>query len=212
MFIRGTRLQVAPDKVNPAIAHFKEKVAPTARKTPGNVGVALLVDSKSGHVIGITYWESAKALAASEQMGIQTRTQSAAEVSGQIVNVERFEIVIMDRAAAPKEGTAVRVNTVNGDADKVDALTVFLRNQVLPVLKAQKGYRAMIVGVDRQTGRSTTSTTWDTMDDLKASENAISHLRQEAAKAAAASGPVEVEIFATAAIDLAAPVSATTSR
>ena len=210
MFIRGTRLQVSPDKIDAATTHFKEKVAPTARKTPGNVGAALLVDRTSGQAIGITYWETAKALAASEQMGIQTRTQSAAATGSQIVNVERFELVIMDRAAQAKEGTFVRVNTVTGDPDKVDALTVFLRNQVLPVLKAQKGFRAMIVGVDRQTGRSTTSTTWDTVEDLRASEQAIAHLRQEAAKAAGASGPVEVEIFQGAAVDLADVAAATT--
>src|SRR5690242_7093279 len=118
MFIRGTRLQGSPDKVDAAIANFKEKVAPTARKTPGNVGASLLIDRKSGQAIGITYWESAKALAACEQMVIQTRTQAAAQVGSQIVNVERFEIVIMERVSAPRDGAFVRVNTINGDPDK----------------------------------------------------------------------------------------------
>ncbi len=212
MFIRGTRVQAPPDKLEAAIAHFKEKVAPAALATPGNVGAALLVDRKTGAGVGITYWESAKAVAASEQMGIQTRTRSAAEAGTQIVNVERLELVIMDRTEPAKAGTFVRANTLNADPDKVDALTVFMRNQVLPVLKAQKGFRAVLMGVDRQTGRTVVSTTWNTLDDLHASEKAVSGLRQEAAKAGGASGHVEVEIFEGAAVEMAAPVSATSGR
>src|ERR1051326_3693560 len=171
MFIRGTRVQTPPDQVEAAIANFKQKILPMARATPGDVGAALPVDRKTGAAIGITYWESAKALAASEQMGIQMRTQATSAVTGShIVNVERFELVLMERASPPKGGAPVRVNTVNAEPEKVDALTVFMRNQVLPVLKAQKGFRSAIMGVDRQSGRSVISTTWETIDDLRASE------------------------------------------
>ena len=209
MFIRGTRVQTPPDQVDTAIANFKKQVLPTARSTPGNLGAALLVDRKSGAGVGITYWESAKALAASEQMGIKTRTEAARNVGAQIVNVERFEIVIMDRAAPPREGTFNRANTLNADPDKIDAVTVFIRNKVLPVLKAQKGYRATIMGVDRQTGRTVVSTVWETLADLHASEGSVTALRQDSAKIAGASGPVEVEVFESAAVDLAQVAAAT---
>lgn len=212
MFIRGTRVQTPPDKLEAAIAHFKEKIVPTARATPGNLGAALLVDRKTGAGVGITYWESAKAVAASEQMGIKARTRSAAEVGTEIVNVERFELVIMERIEPAKAGTFVRANTLNADPAKVDALTVFMRNQVLPVLKAQKGLRAVVMGIDRQTGRTAVTTTWNTLEDLHASEKAVTGLRQEAAKAGGATGPVEVEIFEGAAVELTAPVSATSGR
>ena len=213
MFIRGTRVQTSPDQVDAAIANFKKQVLPAARSTPGNLGAALLIDRKSGTGVGITYWETAKALAASEQMGIKTRIEAAKNVSGsQIVNVERYEIVIMDRAAPPQVGTFNRANTLNADPEKIDAVTVFIRNKVLPVLKAQKGYRATIMGVDRQTGRTVVSTVWDTLADLQASEGSVSALRQEAAKTAGASGPVEVEVFEAAAVDLAQVAAATATN
>jgi quinol monooxygenase YgiN len=208
MFIRGTRVQTSPDKVDAAIAHFREKVAPTARATPGNAGAVLLIDRKTGAAIGSTYWESARAMAASEQMGSQTRTQSAAAIGSQIVNVERFEIVLMEREAPAKEGTFVRINSANGDPDKVDALAASIRNQILPVLKAQKGFRSVIYGVDRQTGRSVTSTTWDTLADLQASERAIAGMRKDAAATGGAQGAVEIEIFEGAVIDMPAAVAA----
>src|ERR1700693_674227 len=102
MFLRVTRVQSPPDKVNDAIKNFETNIVKGARSTPGNQGAILVVNRETGVAQGITYWESAKPLAAAEQFGIQTRTQAVKNVPGsQIVNVERAELMIMDRAAAP---------------------------------------------------------------------------------------------------------------
>jgi quinol monooxygenase YgiN len=214
MFIRVTRVQAPPDKLQEAMQNYEKNILPGVRKTPGNQGAALLINRQSGAGLGITYWESAKALAASEQMGNQTRLQSTKDVPGtQVVNVERGELMIMDRAAPPKAGSMVRTVTVNGDPEKLDAAIVQIRNHVLPVLKAQKGYRATIVSVDRPTGRLTASTVWDTKADLDASESKIAGPRAEAAKIAGA-GPsdVLVEIFETAVVELSAVTAQATTR
>jgi len=174
----------------------------------------LLVNRQTGAGMGITYWESAKALAAAEQTGIQSRTQMTNKVPGtQIINVERAELMIMDRTEAPKAGTFVRMVTVTGDPEKVDAGIVSIRNHVLPLLKAQKGYRATIASVDRQTGRLAASTVWETKADLDASESKLAGPRAEAAKAAGA-GPndVQVEIFETAYVELSAAVAQASAR
>ena len=202
MFIRGTRVQTPPEKVDEAIDNFKKQVIPSMSKAPGYAGAGLMVDRKSGAGIGVTYWESAKALSNSEQAGLKTRTDAAKNVTGtQIVNVERYEIVIMERTAPPKADTFMRVNVLNADPDKVDALTVFSRNKALPVLKALKGFRTLVVGVDRGTGRCAISTSWETLADLQASESKVAGLRQEAVKTAGADG-VEVEVFELPVIEL----------
>jgi heme-degrading monooxygenase HmoA len=214
MFLRATRVQTPPDKVEQAIENFKTNTAKSLRAAPGNQGAVLLVNRQTGAGIGITYWESAKALAANEQVGIQARTQSTKAVPGsQIVNVERGELMIMERTEAPKAGTFVRVVTVNGDPDKVDAGISSIRNHVLPVLKALKGYRATIASVDRQTGRLAASTVWETKEDLDASESKLAGPRAEAAKAAGA-GPndVQVEIFESAFVEISAAVAQTSGK
>jgi heme-degrading monooxygenase HmoA len=204
MYGRATRLQVPPDSVDKGIAFFKDTVLPNARSIPGNAGAVLLVDRKAGTAIGITFWETAQALNASEQFGINNRTQSAATTGGSIVNVDRFEQVIADRAQPAKAGTFVRMNTVLGTPDKLDNVVKFMQKQVVPQLQAQKGYRATIMSVDRTTGRSTVSTIWDTLADLEASEPKVSSLRRDAADAAGAS-EVQVEIFETAVAEIKAP-------
>jgi heme-degrading monooxygenase HmoA len=214
MFLRATRVQTPPDKVEQAIENFETNILKAARSAPGNQGAVLLVNRQTGAGLGITYWESAKALAASEQFGTQSRTQATKSVPGtQIVNVDRAELMIMDRAAAPKAGTFVRMVTVNGDPDKLDAGIVQIRNHVLPVLKTQKGYQATIASVDRQSGRLAASTVWATKADLDASESKLAGPRAEAAKAAGA-GPndVQVELFETAVIEISAAVTQTPAR
>src|ERR1700716_3419725 len=147
MYGRMTRMQIPPDAVEKGIAFFKENVVPNARSTPGNAGAVLLVDRKAGTAIGITLWETTEALNASEQLGVSSRTQGAAATGGSLVNVDRYEQVIADRAQPPKAGAIVRLNTVAGRPDKIDNVIKFLEKQVLPVLQAQKGYRATLVNV-----------------------------------------------------------------
>jgi heme-degrading monooxygenase HmoA len=214
MFLRATRVQAPADKVEAAIENFETNVVKSIRSTPGNQGAVLLIDRETGGALSVTYWESAKALAASEQTGIQTRTQAAKSVPGiRIVNVERGELMIMDRTGAPKAGTFVRLISVNGDPDKLDAAIVQIRNQVLPVLKVLKGYRATIVSVDRMSGRLAASTVWETKADLDASESKMAGPRADAAKVAGA-GPqdMRVEIFETAFVELSAALMPTATR
>ena len=214
MFVRETRVQGPPDKIQEAIQNYEKNILPVVRKTPGNVGVALLVNRQTGVGIGVSYWESAKAMAASEQMGNQARAQSAKDQPGSsVINVERAEVMIMDRAAPPKTGSMIRVNTLNADPEKLDAAIQHIRNHVLPILKAQKGYRATIAGVDRPSGRLTAATVWESKADLDASESKIAGSRAEVAKAAGA-GPsdVQVEIFETAVADLTGAVAQVTAK
>jgi heme-degrading monooxygenase HmoA len=214
MFLRATRLQGPPDKVDQAIENFETNALKSLRAAPGNQGVSLVINRQTGAAIGVTYWETAKALAASEQTGIQSRTQATKSVPGtQVINVERGELMIMDRAAAPKSGSFIRLVTADGDPEKLDAAIVNLRNSVLPILKAQKGYRALIVSVDRQTGRLSASSVWDSKADLDASESKLAGPRAEAVKAGGA-GPsdVQVEIFETAVVEMSAATSQTGAR
>ena len=213
MFLRATRIQAPPDKVDAAIENFKASTVKTLRSAPGNQGAVLLVDRKSGAALGVTYWESVKALASSEQTGMEARTQAATSAGARIVNVERAELMIMDRAAAPKAGTFVRLVTANGDPEKLDAAIVYIRNQVLPILKAQHGYQATVASIDRQTGRLSVSTVWETKDDETASESKLAGPRAEAAKIAGA-GPhdVQIEVFETAVVDISAAVTQTPAR
>src|SRR2546426_11274971 len=135
MYVRATRVQNPPDAVEKGIAFFKEKVAPAVKGAPGNAGAILLVDRKTGAAVGITMWATAQALGASEQVGISSRTQSAAATGGAIVNVERGEEGVAGRGPPPKAGSVVRVNTITGDPKKIDDAVKVVEEQGPALLK-----------------------------------------------------------------------------
>jgi len=206
MYVRMTRVQAPPDKIKDSIQNFETNVLKRLKAAPGYQGAALLVNRQTGDEVGVTYWESAKALGASEQAGIDARTSAVQDVSGtRIINVERAEIMIMERVAPPKSGTFVRAITGAGDPEKLDAGISVGRNKALPVLKALKGFRSMIAGVDRMTGRVFVSTSWDTLADLEASESKIAGVRAEFAKAAGIpTESLQVEICEAPVVELSA--------
>lgn len=213
MYIRATRVQSPPDKVQDSIRNFETNVLKRLKATPGCQGGVLILNRQTGEGLGVTYWESARALGASEQTANEVRTQSTQNVPGtRIINVERGELMIMDRAAAPKAGTFVRAITGSGDPEKLDAGVSFARTKALPLLKAQKGYRAMLLAVDRQTGRVFVSSVWDTKADLDASESKLASTRAEFAKVLDIKPEtLKVEVFEAAAVDLSAAASAVTA-
>jgi heme-degrading monooxygenase HmoA len=212
MYIRATRVQAPPDKLKDSIQNFETNVLKRVKAAPGYQGAVLLVNRQTGDGIGVTYWESAKALGASEQAGIDARTSALQNVAGtRIINVERAEIMIMERTAPPKAGLFVRFSSGAGDPEKLDAGIGVARNKALPVLKTLKGFRAMIASVARTTGRSFVSTVWDTESDLEASESKIAGIRAEFAKAAGISAEsLKVELFEAAVVELSPSLIAQT--
>lgn len=73
----------------------------------------------------------------------------------------------------------VRVNSVTG-AQNIDAGVAFLRDKVVPELKALKGFRGLTASGNRSTGDFGILGLWETLEDLAASDSAVSKLRQEA--------------------------------
>jgi heme-degrading monooxygenase HmoA len=73
----------------------------------------------------------------------------------------------------------------------MDAGVAFLRDKVVPELKGQKGFRGLTASGNRTTGDFGILGLWDSLEDLNASDSAVSKLRQEAM--AAIGGEISVE-------------------
>jgi hypothetical protein len=95
----------------------------------------------------------------------------------------------------------VRVSDFKGSPASLDEAITFARDRVLPVLKAQKGFLANVVGVNRQTGRLIASSIWDTAADREASEPVVQDLRREAGRLASGTDAT-VELYETAFVEI----------
>jgi heme-degrading monooxygenase HmoA len=208
MWIRFTRLLGEAKRLDEILDIYRQQVAPAMASQPGYMGTVVLANRETGEAQSILYWQDEAALKASEAGANERRAQFAAAVGAKIIDVDRFELVIVERAAPAQAGTFVRTNDVKGDPAKLDEGTAFIRDKVIKALSAQPGFRALVTGVNRQTGRAITATTWDSLDALKRSEAAVVDLREQAVKASGATG-VKVEIWESVFVELKTAVTLT---
>jgi heme-degrading monooxygenase HmoA len=79
-----------------------------------------------------------------------------------------------------------RVSTFQGAAGlsdvEVQDITARATEKLLPGLRQVTGWQGVLNLIDRTTGKSLTITLWDTEDDMRASEEAASQIRAQAAE------------------------------
>jgi heme-degrading monooxygenase HmoA len=186
MYVRVTSVRSALDRVDQGIADFEQQVVPAMRQEPGFMGAALIVNRDTGEATGASYWDTLDALNASEQASTRRRMESTGGVGAAVMDVDRFEVVIFDRPAAvtgTKTGTFARANELYAQPAQLDQLIKFMRENAPSVLQ-QQGNRALVMGVNRMTGRTFVTSVWETAADREASEAVVAGLRKEAGEVA----------------------------
>jgi heme-degrading monooxygenase HmoA len=206
MFVRMTRAQTSPERIDEAAKIWKEQVLPAARQQAGCAGAILLADRATGQSVTATYWTSETALRASDADAEARRGQIAQSTGGEIVEVDRFELVVWERTAPPKANTFVRVNDIKGVPAKIDDGIRFVNEQVAPAVRQLKGYRSLVMGVNRETGRVFVTTVWESAEDRAASEAALSEQRRQGGQALGAES-VKVDNFEALMVELEVPAT-----
>ena len=78
--------------IDRASAWFEQTALPRAREVPGFVGALDLVDRATGSGLTLTFWETADARDASEEVAARLRDEGASALEADIVGVERYEV------------------------------------------------------------------------------------------------------------------------
>jgi heme-degrading monooxygenase HmoA len=84
-----------PARIDEAVAQVEEQDLPTWKDIDGFKGFTLLIDRKSGKVIGTSYWATQEQMQASEDAVADSR-QRAADTGGAAdpPQVERLEVAL----------------------------------------------------------------------------------------------------------------------
>jgi heme-degrading monooxygenase HmoA len=167
MYVRAVWFEGAPDELEARVARYPQQMQPM-RAAPGCLGIAALADRETGAGISVTYWDSQQSMLATEPQSETIRAQAVADSRLRVVDIDRFEMILVDRAAPPAAGSFARMTDVTVPAANVDAAAEVLRSH-LPEGRKLPGFRALLVGANRETGRTVTTTTWNTAADREAS-------------------------------------------
>jgi heme-degrading monooxygenase HmoA len=76
-----------------------------------------------------------------------------------------------------------RISTLEGSPEHIDEGLRQVRENVLPQLQQQEGFKGMVALANRQTGTTLGITFWENEEALKASEEAADRLRENSAEA-----------------------------
>jgi heme-degrading monooxygenase HmoA len=197
MFIRVTWFQSSPDRLEEQIASYPQQIATGLGSLQGYMGASLMIDRGTGVGAAVSYWESAESMQASEDAGATMRSQVTATNGAEIREIDRFELVVQERIAPPRANTYVRVNDLQGSPAKVDDLASLVRGDAMSLLKAQAGFRAVLMGANRQTGHMVVASVWETATDREASMAALQELRERAPQVAGAES-MKTELYESA--------------
>ena len=207
MFARLTWSK-ATDKaqLDAGITMVRDRILPSFKTQPGFLGLVMLADANRTEGVTGSYWETAEAMTASDNMGNAARAEVAQTSGAQITEVDRFELLLQDRTAPPSAGTFVRTNDLRTATAQIDATVTFIRDS-LPKLRPISGYRAALVFANRGSGRMIIASVWNTAEDREASNSAISGLRSQLAEITQAKD-VRVTLYDAVLSEVSAPAQA----
>lgn len=85
--------------------------------------------------------------------------------------------------------------TVKGDPSRVDDVVRTKQDMVLPVLRDCTGFKAQLLLLDRARGEAIGISLWDTEENMNASEEKVSTVRQHVADSLKAESSPEVRLY-----------------
>jgi quinol monooxygenase YgiN len=210
MYGRLTRIEGTPAEIEEGVSTFEQSVARTARDIPGNVGIVLMVNAAEGKGIGITYWADKQALEASADAMKQVRENATQTAGTKIASVDTGKVLSMERSGEPRTHTFIRLNSLQGRPENIEAARAAYEKDVLPVLKSLSGFRAATMAANDASGKIWVSSVWETAQDREASDAKLTQLRRSTATAAGASD-VKVELFESVHVEFKVGAATATS-
>lgn len=201
MYLRTVRMEGDPEDLEKAIKAFDHASMPL-RRLPGCAAIAFLADRTSGRSITLGYWETEAAMKASEEAATDARAMYTAEHNLTVIDVERYEVAVLERRQPLKDGTYARLICARGDAERVEKVGLGMRDRSLPIVKRQKGFRSVVGAYNRRNGRVIAGSCWETASDREASDGALAAMRLEVMQAVGVTQPIKVENYEVAFADI----------
>jgi hypothetical protein len=178
MWVRVATFEgVDPEKANEIV---KERMASGEMTLAVGMNSVLILDDKNAKKRKFfAFFDSKDAITAAEP-GFEEQGDTIPEkVRGKRTSVHYYEVVIHDGDI--EHANAARVSVLEGPPDAIDASLEKTRSETLPKVRAIEGNVGAIGLADRDNGRVSMITLWDSADAMRASEQEADSLRERTA-------------------------------
>ena len=157
-----------------------ERMSSGEMPPPEGMQTVLILDDKEAKKRKfLAFFDSHEALEAAEAGFDRQGDTIPEEIRGKRTSVHYYDVVIYDGDA---EGAkAARVSLLEGTPDSIDEGFEKTRSETLPKVRAISGNVGAIGLADRDNGRVSIITLWDSADSMRASAQEADQLRQRTA-------------------------------
>lgn len=154
--------------IDGGISWFRDNVLPAIRDQKGYRGTGVNV-GRAGRVLAVlTLWDTEAERDASWD-SLAARRQESADVTGGQLATETYEELLRDTGEIPPApGAALILQPISMDPAKVDENFAFFKNEVVPRIKAGRGFQHLRALMNRETGHGLVGTAWAGEDAMRA--------------------------------------------
>jgi heme-degrading monooxygenase HmoA len=179
MYARSNTVHGDPAGVDAGIANVRDEVMPMVEALDGCIGLSMLADRETGRCIVTTAWRTEEAMHASEE-AVRASRARAGQIFGGTPEVAEWEIALMHRVHDAGDGARTRVIWGTTDTARMDDMLGSFRMTMLPRVEELPGFTSCTMMVDRDTGRSVLTVTYDSADSMRQADDRAAQLRSEA--------------------------------
>jgi hypothetical protein len=160
---------------------MKERMSAGEMPLPnGMTGVLILDDRDAKKRKFLAFFESRETLEAAEEGFDRQGDDIPEELRGKRTSVHYYDVAVYDGDIASAK--AARVSLLEGSADSIDSGIEKTRAETLPKVRAIEGNVGAIGLADRENGRTSMITLWDSGDSMRSSAQEADQLRQRTAE------------------------------
>lgn len=181
VYARSTTVRGDPQALDDGIAMVRDEAMPALQQMDGWVGLSMLVDRTGGMCIVTTAWDSEQTLIRSRDELTEIRDRAADRFVG-AADVQEWEIALLHREMTSASGACARVTWLKVHGYEVDHHVDVFRSTLLPQLEVLPGFCSASLLVDRETGRATSTVTYESREAMERSRPDARRLREEATR------------------------------
>ena len=181
MYARITTTEGMYDR-DVVVDYLASGVAPTFERIPGYRGISASCDPVKGTVWVLSTWDSLDAVRVTDEVAEHLRQIWLGTTHRQLRSVRVYEMEVETIASpGPAVGCTLQLLPFAiSDPSLLDAGLAALRDDLLPALAWQPGFRAARHLVDRATGTGLISAVWGSVEAGQAGLDAMSEQRDRA--------------------------------
>ena len=146
----------------------------------GMNSILVLDDANAKKRKFLAFFDNKDAIDAAEAGFEQMGDTIPEDIRGKRTSVHHYEVVVQEGDIDAAK--AARVSVLEGSPDTIDASLEKTRGDTLPKVRAIDGNVGAIGLADRENGRISMITLWDSADSLSASEQQADQLREKTAE------------------------------